>query len=181
MMNNEVLTPENMGVPFCMNCVGWHPDQLPTMVDAVKKFQNPQKDVWAQQQAFDQKRLTLYANKSCSLCGRTYKENGELDTSWEMTAKRVHDEFAAVGIQLDDPKVKHIVAKCRKAVQFLFENRLKLMNIAIEENKAGNPNAMMNIQKWTFSGHLAFIMTHAIEAKKLKGGFDDIPTLGGTR
>ena len=87
----------------CINCTGYHPNQIPTIHDFQRRMCNPAKDAWIQ--LASQKNFAhLYKNKSCSLCGRTYDENGDLDVSWKMTARRVKEEFRNAGINLDDDK-----------------------------------------------------------------------------
>lgn len=157
---------EKLGIPFCMNCVGWHPDQLPDLHDAIRRAHNSQKDALAQHVAFDKKRLHVYKNKSCALCGRSYKADGNLDDTWEITAKRVKGEFDNAGVfGLGDEKVKLVVAKCRKAVEILFKNRPQLLAHA---KKTGD---WMPMQRLTFSGQLTFIITVAQmeRAKKVSG------------
>lgn len=157
------------GIAFCMNCVGWHPDEMPTILDAYKKMRNPQKDVWSQHQKFEKKRLSVYKNKSCALCGRSYDENGELDTSWKITAQRVKQELIDAGLfGVDDEKVDLIVARCRKSVEFLFMNRMHLLAVSKQEHANGNPDAFDKMLRFTFSGALAFIITHAQAARASK-------------
>lgn len=172
-MGIQLDNNESGGIPFCMNCVGWHPDQLPDIHAAMKKMQNGNKDALAQHMAFDKKRLTVYKNKSCALCGRSYKADGNLDESWEITAKRVKEELDHAGVfGVADNKVKLVVAKCRKAVEVLFANRPALLANA---HKTGD---WMPMQKLTFSGQLAFIITVAQEERRkklgtsIKGTFD---------
>jgi len=168
----EISPVQCPSVSWCMNCVGWHPDQLPTIIDAFKKMTNAHKDAWKQQQTFEGKRLNVYANKSCALCGRTYNSDGTLDETWKETAYRVKQEFDHAGIfGVSDKDIELIVAKCRKAVRFLFKNRIYLISMATEKFNAGNEDAFLGVQKWTFSGHLALILTHAIEARKSKMGW----------
>ena len=170
----DIAQNESGGIPFCMNCVGWHPDQLPDIRAALKRATNSQADALAQHMAFDKKRLHVYKNKSCALCGRTYKADGNLDESWELTAKRVKLELDNAGIfGVGDDKVKLVVAKCRKAVEILFANRPALLANAY---KTGD---WFPMQKLTFSGQLALIITVAQEERKrkmgstnLKGTFD---------
>lgn len=149
-----------MGIPWCVNCVGLHPDHIPDIRDFGRKMLNAQKDVMVQiSQLKKPEILGLYRDKSCQLCGRTYKLDGSLDTTWELTAKRVKQELDHAGVfAVDDQKVKLIVAKCRKSVQYLFENRMKI-----------NP---AHWEKFTFSGTLVTIITHAQEGRrsKLSGG-----------
>ncbi len=151
---------EKLGLSFCVNCVGMHPDRLPDIRDYARKMTNPKKDVMIQIAQLKRPEIIgLYYNKSCQLCGRTYKPDGSLDTTWELTAKRVKQELDRAGVfGVDDQKVKLIVARCRKSVNFLFQNRFSI-----------NPAQW---EKFTFAGTLALIITHAQEARrtKLSGG-----------
>lgn len=167
-IENDQIKEEKFGIPWCMNCVGWHPDKIPNIVDYAMKIDRPQTEAMMQLKKFnDWETRKHYKNKSCMICGRTYDEDGELDKTWEMTAKRVHEELQRVGIYgVDEAKVKLIVARCRKSTEFLIKNRF------------GIP-----IDKWerfTFSGCLALIITHAIEARKSKSGLsvDNIRSVG---
>lgn len=165
-MKTGIEKSESLGIPWCVNCVGWHPDQVPTLNDAIKRAHNAERDAFNQFIGHEKKRLTVYANKSCALCGRTYKADGNLDESWELTAKRVHQEMQNAGLfGVDDAKVKLVVAKCRKAVETLFMNRPQLL---LHAQTTGD---WMPMQKLTFSGQLAFIITVAqIERKKKMNG-----------
>lgn len=167
--NGQVIE-EKFGIPWCISCVGLHPDRIPNLVDYALKIDKPQVDVMLQLKKFNSPEIRKhYKNKSCMICGRTYDENGELDKTWQITAKRVKEELERVGLYgVDDAKVKLIVVRCRKSSTFLIENRF------------GIP-----IDKWerfTFSGCLALIITHAIEARKSKRStglsVDDIQSVG---
>ena len=166
--NGQVIE-EKLGIPWCMNCVGWHPDKIPGLVDYAMKVDRPQTDVMVQLKQFDKwETRKHYKNKSCMICGRSYGEDGELDKTWDMTARRVKEELQRVGLYgVDDSKVNLIVARCRKSTEFLIKNRF------------GIP-----IDKWerfTFSGCLALIITHALEARKSKvGGGLSVDNIKGT-
>jgi len=151
---------EKLGIPWCVNCVGWHPDKFPGLVDYARRIDRPQVDAFLQYKQLDKWEIRKhYKNKSCMLCGRTYDDNGELDKTWKITAKRVHEEFQRAGIfGVDEKKVELVVARCRKSTEFLFKNRFSI-----------NP---IKWERFTFSGCLALIITHAqaARASKLSGG-----------
>jgi len=153
------LNKQNHSINHCLNCVGQHPDYFPDFSDFKKRTINPQKDVFTKVIQYKSK-MHLYKNKSCQMCGRSYDGIGELDQTWKITAKRVHEELIHAGIfGVDDKKVELVVARCRKSVEFLFKNRFSL-----------NP---AHWEKFTFSGTLALIITHAQEARKGKLGTED--------
>ena len=135
------------GIKYCQNCVGLHPDELPDFKHIHGMIKDPSKTVGAKILGFDNKRLLQYANKSCMLCGRSYKFDGQLDETWEITASRVKQEFEAVYITLPDDVVKLVVASCRKAFLYAFENRERL--------------SMHQLERLSFAGHIAWLMTIA--------------------
>lgn len=154
MANITEVKEEKLGIGWCLNCVGYHPEHMPDMRDFAKRLTNPQKDAWHQHATFLDK-AAQYRNKSCALCGRSYDHDGKLDETWSITAKRVKEELQRAGIfGTDDKKVELVVARCRKSVQFLFENRFKI-----------NPKEW---EKFTFAGTLALIITHAIESRSTR-------------
>lgn len=163
------VSETRLGIPFCINCVGWHPDQLPTIIDAWRRMKDPQKDAFGQHKLFEEKRLSLYRNKSCALCGRSYDDNGELDTTWKITAKRVKQEFDNAGVfGVADKQIEIVVARCRKAVEFLIKHRMYLFAVCRKLELQGDPDAYEKMTRYTFAGTLAFIITHAQEARKSK-------------
>lgn len=150
---NIEIIEEKLGMPWCVNCVGIHPDKMPGLMDFAKKIETPQIDAWTQITRMKNWEIRKhYANKSCMLCGRTYDASGELDVSWKRTAERVAEELQRAGLfGVDDKKVELIVARCRKSVKFLFENRFQI-----------NPKKW---ERFTFCGCLALIITNAQEAR----------------
>lgn len=158
-MANQVKE-EKWGIPCCVNCVGLHPDEPITMVEAMNRIHNPQKVVAAKLMTFEQKRLSLYANKSCMLCGTTYDRNGNSDETFQLTAERVAIEFRNMGIHgVNDADIKKVVATCRKSWVLLWKNRATIKPADAE--------------KMTFAGRLALIITHAMEAREKRN------TIGG--
>lgn len=145
------------GISFCVFCVGIHPDKLPSIMDYIRKMAEPGQDAMAQWQAYG-KNLHLYKDKSCVLCGRTYDSHGECDETWELTAKRVKEEFENAGVfGVSDSDVKLTVAECRKAFLFLLKNRMSLTYEQMERS--------------TFTGRLVTIITSAQNARHTKVNF----------
>jgi len=147
------IKEEKLGVAWCVNCVGFHPDKIPGLKEFALKVTAPQQDAWMQLSKMkDWEVRKYYVNKSCMLCGRSYDASGELDITWKITAKRVHEELQRAGIfGVDEKKIELIVARCRKSVEFLFKNRFEI-----------NPTKW---DRFTFAGNLALIITHAQEAR----------------
>lgn len=164
-MQNAKTDPTK-ALPWCMNCVGFHPDHMPTVEEAAMKAHNPQRDAHRQHIKFDKLRLSVYRNKSCSLCGRTYNEDGNLDETWSMTARRVKLCLADQGYFVDDQQVEHVVAKCRQSVEFLFKNRIAL---AQEANRR-NLNIGEVWKRFTFEGCLERILDAADDARGTRTG-----------
>lgn len=153
---SRVSTKEDKwGIPCCVNCIGMHPDEPITAIEIKHRLVNPQKVVAAKLMSFEKKRLAMYANKSCMLCGRSYGSDGNCDETWKMTAKRVHMEFQAVGIiGVSDKDIDRVVATCRKSWLLLWQNRGTIRPV--------------DADKMTFCGRLALIITHALEAREKK-------------
>lgn len=148
------------GILCCVNCVGMHPDEPITLFQVYNRIANTSKEIVNQFKKFEDKRLTLYRNKSCMLCGRTYDNNGNPDETYELTAQRVKIEFDCAGVTgVSDYHIKQTVAACRKSWLTLWKNR-------------GTITAQ-DAEKMTFCGHLALIITHAQEARIKKN------TIGG--
>lgn len=147
----EMIGEQKGGINMCINCVGLHPDQQITKDFLRQRMANPQRSVVSQLNVLDSRKY-LYVNKSCVLCGRTYDKEGELDDTWNLTAKRVKQEFDSAGITgVSDKNVELTVAKCRKSFNYLIQNR-----------------RYIPIKQWqllTFSGQLTMIITAAQEAR----------------
>ena len=142
------------GITYCINCVGLHPDQVVTRDLIRQRLIDPAQNVLHQTAILNLKKY-LYVNKSCSMCGRTYDNQGEFDASWKLTAKRVKQEFDNAGIHgVDDKQVDQVVAKCRKSINFLIGNKKH-----IPKNKW---------EMLTFSGQLVLIITTAQETRSEK-------------
>lgn len=149
------------GILCCINCIGIHPDEPITLVTAMSRLNHPQKVVANQLMKFERKRKDgLYTNKSCMLCGRTYDQEGNLDESWELTAKRVAIEFNNAGVSgVSDSDIKKVVASCIKSWKLLWKNRATIKPTDAE---------MM-----TFVGRLTLIITHAQEARHKRDTLND--------
>ena len=144
------------GILCCINCIGVHPDETITNATITKRLHHPQKVVAIQKMKFEQKRKDgLYTNKSCMLCGRTYDKEGYLDESWELTKKRVQEEFDNAGVPgVSDEDLNKVVASCAKSWRYLWKNRAHI------------PPQQMEMM--TFVGRLTFIISHAQEAREQK-------------
>lgn len=137
-----------------------NPDEPVTMLEAMNRIYNPQKVVAAKLLSFEKKRLLLYPNKTCMLCGTTYDEAGNPDETWERTARRVKYEFENAGVHgVSDSDIKRVVATCRQSWKLLWKNRATI-----------KPS---DAEKMTFAGRLALIITHAQEAREKRN------TIGG--
>lgn len=117
---------EKFGIPHCINCILFHPDDKPSIQDLKERLLIPQQVIFKKFAQLKNK-LHLYANKSCMVCGRTYFSNGEFDETWVLTAKRVKEEFDRMGIfGLSEQSVNHVVAIGKMRVEYLIANRIKI-------------------------------------------------------
>lgn len=158
------------GVGWCIGCVGMHPDEEITLEKAMMKATNMQKDAWIQHTSMKTKK-DIYAGKSCMLCGRTYNSEGVSDETFELTAQRVKSELDYAGVYgVPDDKVKLIVADCRQSVQKLFEIRPQLVGMIHHGDAKAKQFAFDAIDRMTFSGRLALIITAAQEGRRQKLG-----------
>lgn len=145
---------ETKGISWCLSCVGYHPDELPTMEDLIRRSKDPAREIWRKQQQFEKKKF-LYMGKVCILCGRSYDRNGHSDETFAETAKLVQAEFDAAGIiGLDQKTIEAVVAQCRKAFMTLIRHREHI-----------NPYIWKTL---TFSGQLEIILNEACDAKDKK-------------
>jgi len=150
-MKTEVKKQQDFGILSCINCIGVHPDETITIMTAINRIKAPITEVHRQLAKFEKKK-NLYKNKSCMLCGRTYDNEGNLDESWELTAKRVKIELDCAGVTgVDDVYIKQVVSSCIKSWKMLWKNRGTIKPADAE--------------KMTFAGRLALIITHAQEAR----------------
>lgn len=142
------------GILCCINCIGIHPDEPIKKLDIMNRLHKPQRVVANQLMRFEAKRkLGVYNNKSCMLCGRTYSPEGNLDESWELTKARVKEEFEHAGVDgVSDEDLNKVVASCAKSWRLLWRNR-----------KTINPE---DAEMMTFVGRLTLIITHAQEARE---------------
>lgn len=137
---------EHKVLMFCVNCIGLHPDELPDAKEVNLRLQSPQKLVALKKMKFEEKKLEHYANGTCTLCGRSYDEEGDLDESWNLTAKKVEESITDCDIQgVTTEYINKIVANCLKTWKLLWANRATI---------TPEHQAMM-----TFSGRLAFLIT----------------------
>jgi len=154
-----LLGGDKGGIPWCINCVGFHPSDAPSLADFWVRLHNPQRAAM-QKMVQHRKVMDDYRNKSCMLCGRTYDSAGVVDDTYKMTAHRVKQELDHAGLfGVDEKQVEAIVAKCRKSFKFLLENRNSIPR-----------------EKWeylTFSGCLSYIITVAQETRRTKNEVPD--------
>jgi len=161
-MDLIVSPKKDFGIPWCLSCVGFHPDQFPTIQDCWNRMNDPQKEAWAKNIQLAKKRH-LYAHKSSMICGRTYDKDGNEDTTRRLTAQRVKAEFENAGVfGMDDKTVELVVAECRKSVLDLLENRMKYLAYAHQNNDF----RIFEIK--TFVGKLTSLITGAQEGRRMK-------------
>ena len=148
------MAQKDYGIIGCINCTGMHPDETINIMEIMNRIHKPQKVVAHKLMALEKKRkLGLYNDKSCALCGRTYDKNGHLDESWELTAERVKISFDEAGVPgVTDHDIKKVVASCIKSWKILFKNRATI--------------TPRDAETMTFIGRLALIITHAQEARE---------------
>lgn len=114
---------EKFGIPHCVFCIGFHPDDRPTSQDLMERVMNPQKVVIKKYSQL-KSRMHLYKNKSCELCGTSFFADGGIDESFKITAGRVYQEFVRAGIfGLSDKTTELVVAFGRMKFQFLLANK----------------------------------------------------------
>lgn len=155
----KIIEGSGVSIPWCVNCVGMNPGDAPSLLDFFERLHNPQRAVF-RKHVQHQKVLHEYRNKSCMMCGRSYDANGEVDETWQITARRVKEELSNAGLfGVDDAQVEAIVAKCRKSFLTLLQNRFAIPK-----------------ERWqylTFSGCLTYIITVAQETKRKHNGLPD--------
>ncbi len=148
------VTETKFGIPWCINCIGFNPNDAPSLADFWERLHNPNRAVLRKHKQHAMS-LGQYTDKSCMMCGRSYDHQGELDETFALTAKRVREEFQNAGVfGVDDLKIEMVVAQCRKSFTTLLANRFRIPR-----------------DRWqylTFSGQLAYIITVAQETKKQK-------------
>lgn len=155
------------GIPWCLNCVGFHPDHNPTYRDMAERMLAPQANILKSARMF-QKKTHLYKDKVCCLCGRAYDHSGNLDESWELTAKFVKLELDHAGVfGVSDSNIKKIVANCRRAVSELF-NHIPTLQALIHMGKPLSVDDIEVFNRLTFSGRLNTIIEHAQEGRQVK-------------
>jgi hypothetical protein len=115
--------------------------------EVLNRLLNPSRHTFTKNIQFEKKRLKDYVNKSCMLCGRSYKDDGNLDETFEITARRVAEEFSSEGFNLNAEQVKLVVALCRKRALYLIAYRAKMTREEMES--------------YSFAGALAMLITIA--------------------
>ena len=150
------------GIEKCMLCIGLHPGEIITKTIQAKRMLNSQEYIkdrlmdLAETESGRAKRVKLYKNKMCNLCGQAYNNTGYPDETWDLTARQIKLEFDSIGIfGVSDQHIKLVVADCRKSWIRLWSHR-HLYTPAQQE-------------RMTFVGRLAVIITSAQETKE-KGG-----------
>lgn len=165
------IKQQKMGIPWCINCLGLHPEDEFTVADLTQRLYSPQKRA-LRKMIEHTKLFNSYVDKSCMMCGRTYDEKGhweDNDKYWGLTARRVKEEFNSAGVfGIDDKKIEAVVAECRKSCTTLFRNR-HLVAHGIRQYKAtGDASALQRYDRMTFAGCLAHLITIAQSVRKKK-------------
>ena len=136
---------EESALRYCVNCIGMHPDEEVDSKEVINRLEHPQKLVALKKMSFEAKKLEHYAGKFCTLCGRSYDVNGDLDETWKLTAKEVSNSFQELGIKgFTNEQCNRLVANCLAVWKFLWKNRATI---------APQHQAIM-----TFSGRLNYII-----------------------
>ena len=145
-----------LGIPWCVSCVGWHPDKIPGMKEFSRRLTSAAHDILIASAEFKKWEIRkLYKNKSCMLCGTTYKDDGNPDHTFKITAKRVKLELEAAGVfGVGDDKIEQIVALGRQSCKRLIRDRFKI-----------HPSRW---QYMSFSGIVATVITQAQEGRRAK-------------
>ena len=118
------------GISQCMLCISLHPGEIVTKVVRAKRMFNSQEYVkdklmsLAETKDGRERRVKLYKNKMCNLCGQAYNNTGHPDESWVLTARQLKIEFDSVGIfGVSDTNINLVVADCRKSWIKLWAHR----------------------------------------------------------
>ena len=150
------------GIEKCMLCVGMHPGEIITKITQANRMFNPQEYVkdklmsLAETKDGRERRVKLYKNKMCVLCGQAYNNTGHPDETWDLTARQIKIEFDSAGIPgVSDKNVELVVADCRKSWVRLWAHR----HLFTPQQQ----------ERLTFAGRLAVIITSAQETRE-KGG-----------
>ena len=159
------------GVPWCINCTGFHPNELMTKDELALRLIHPQKAIF-KKAASIATNTHQYQNKACCLCGKVYDSTGEwldTDAAWTRTALLVRAELDAAGITgVDDSVVRLIVAKCLRAVKILFEKAIPQFQQILRSGKKIHPDDLLLFETLSFSGRLALIITSMQDGRALK-------------
>lgn len=115
---------KDLALRYCVNCIGMHPDEEVDSKEVINRLEHPQKLVALKKMTFEAKKLEHYTGKSCTLCGRSYDDKGDLDESWELTAKEVRSSFQEFEMEgLTKKQSNELVANCVAVWKFLWKNR----------------------------------------------------------
>ena len=165
-MNIEVKRTTH-GIPWCLYCTGFHPDEKPNFKDLLERMVSPQRVIVRQAIRFEKKKH-LYKDKCCSLCGQAYDKTGVPDLTWNLTAHYVKLELDYAGVfGVGDDKVKLIVAQCRKSVRELFKHSHLIRGMVFVKKKI-TKDEMEFFDRLTFSGQLNLIISAALDGRKMK-------------
>lgn len=165
-MNIEVKRTTH-GIPWCLYCTGFHPDEKPTFKDLLERMVAPQKVIVRQAVRFEKKK-NFYKDKCCSLCGQAYDKVGMPDLTWNLTAHYVKLELDHAGVTgVGDDKIKLIVAQCRKSVKELFKHSHLIRSIVFVKKKI-TKDEMEFFDRLTFSGQLNTIINAALDGRRMK-------------
>ena len=166
---NQQIKP-SMGIPWCINCIGLHPDEVMTKEAMLMRLLNPQKAVMKQLSSYEAKRH-IYRSRACTFCGRVYDHNGDwfdAEKSWERTARLVSAELMAAGIQgVDEPTIKLIVAECVRSSRELIKSIPQFQAI-VRSGKGIHPDDLRLFETMPFAGRLNLIIDGIQEGRTLK-------------
>lgn len=166
-MNQIEVKRTTHGIPWCLYCTGYHPDEKPTFKDLLERMVSPQRVLLRQTIRFEKKK-SFYRDKCCSLCGQAYDSNGLPDLTWNLTARYVKLELDYAGVSgVGDDKVKLIVAQCRKAVGELFKHSHILQGIVFHKKNVAKEEIDF-FDRLTFSGQLNLIISAALDGRQMK-------------
>lgn len=122
---------EMQPIPWCDQCLGLHPDELPTKEDFVLRKENPNAHIVRTVKNRIEK-IDQYKNSVCCMCGRSCNAAGLFDPNWTLTKRMVYLELQEAGIGgLQDMQIQILVGKLHG--MFLFKLKKGLLKNGIAE------------------------------------------------